>query len=96
MIEQIATTLIITLLSSAGAYFFGLYRASETVQRGVQAVLRYDMLMAYSEFKEKGCTVSEKQNFCNMYECYHKLGKNGVMDAIYKKVMDMPELKGDD
>lgn len=96
MIEHIITTIIISLLSSAVAYFFGLYKAASTVQKGVQAVLRYDMLIFYEKLREHGCTISEKQNFCNMYECYHKLGKNGVMDSIYKKVMEMPELKGDE
>ena len=95
MIEQICTTLIISFLTSAVAYFFVLFKAASTVQKGVQAVLRYDMLTFYGKMKDNGCTVSEKQIFCNMYECYHKLGKNGVMDSIYKKVMEMPE-KGDD
>lgn len=93
MIEHIISTLIISLLSAAGAYFFGVYKATATVQRGVQAVLRYDMLTAYSKFRVSGVTIEEKQSFENMYACYHKLGKNGVMDSIYQKVMAMQEVE---
>jgi hypothetical protein len=89
MIEHIISTLIISLLSAAGAYFFGVYKATATVKNGVQAILRYDMLTAYSKFRTSGCTIEEKQSFENMYNCYHKLGKNGVMTAFYEKVMAM-------
>jgi hypothetical protein len=47
------------------------------------------MLTAYSKFRTSGCTIEEKQSFENMYNCYHKLGKNGVMTAFYEKVMAM-------
>lgn len=30
-----------------------------------------------------------------MYQCYHSLGINGVMSAIYDKVMAMPEIDED-
>jgi len=50
------------------------------------------MLTVYNVFRKRGCTVSEKQSFANMYECYHALGKNGVMTSIYNKVMAMQEV----
>ena len=95
MLEQIATSLAISIITWCATYLYGRYCSERALRRGVQAILRYDMLTVYNVFSKRGCTVSEKQSFANMYECYHKLGKNGVMDSIYKKVMEMPE-KGDD
>ena len=91
MVEQIVTTIVIAAISSVSAYFFGLYRSTLTLHKGVQALLRNDMLMSYERFKKRGCSLDEKQNFCNMYDCYHELGKNGVMTAVYNNVLKMQE-----
>ena len=31
-----------------------------------------------------------RENFENMYQRYHNLGANGVMDDYYKKFMEIP------
>ena len=54
------------------------------------------MLTVYKVFSRRGCTINEKQTFSNMYECYHALGKNGVMTSVYNKVMDMKEVEDDE
>ena len=92
MLEQIATSLAISIITGCATYLYGRYCRERALRRGVQAILRYDMLTVYNVFRKRGCTVSEKQSFANMYECYHALGKNGVMTSIYNKVMAMQEV----
>lgn len=96
MIENIIESLAISIISGGAAYIYGRYRSGKALKRGVQALLRYDMLTVYKVFSRRGCTINEKQTFSNMYECYHALGKNGVMTAVYNKVMDMKEVEDDE
>lgn len=91
MLEEIVTSLAATVISSAAAYAYGRYQSQLALRQGVQALLRNDMRRSYVYFKKHGCTVSEKSDFENEYNSYHRLGKNGVMTAIYNKVMDMPD-----
>lgn len=61
------------------------------IKNGIQALLRHELLTDYEEFSHKGyCSTDEKDAFERMYECYHSLGKNGVMDDIHRKVISMP------
>ena len=61
------------------------------LKKGVQALLRNGLLEIYDRVMKKGCiSLIEKQNFDNMYQSYHSLGKNGVMDSIYEEVMKLP------
>ena len=53
--------------------------------RGTQALLRDRLLQGYHFYKARGCvTYGEAANYENMYEAYHDLGKNGIMDGIYE------------
>ena len=61
------------------------------IKNGIQALLRHELLSDYEKFNRNGyCQTDDKATFEHMYECYHSLGKNGVMDDIYKKVISMP------
>ncbi len=65
---------------------------NKALQRGVQALLRDRLYETYSRFSELGyAPLRAKENFINMYTQYHSLGKNGVMDSIYEKFLDLPE-----
>lgn len=64
---------------------------SEAIRGGVQALLRDRLLQEYDKHKEAHCaTVSAKENFENMYNRYHALGKNGVMDGVHEEFMELP------
>ena len=64
------------------------------VKEGDQASLRNILYRVYNEGKAKGfSTIEEKENFNNLYDKYHKLGANGVMDGTYKKYMSLPSEK---
>lgn len=72
-------------------------RETEAVKLGVQALLRdrlYDMYEKYSELEY--APIRARENFENMWTQYHNLGKNGVMDDVHIKFMNLPtERSGD-
>lgn len=60
--------------------------------RGVQALLRAQLINDYNEWhnKKKYAPIYARDNFDNCYQRYHRLGKNGVMDDIHEKFMRLP------
>ena len=66
-------------------------KKTESVQLGVQALLRDRLYSTYMKYAEKGyAPIYARENFENMYQQYHILGANGVMDDVYHKFMDLP------
>ena len=66
-------------------------KKTESVQLGIQALLRDRLYHTYMKYTEKGyAPIYARENFDNMYKQYHTLGANGVMDDIYKKFMSLP------
>lgn len=61
------------------------------LKMGLQAMLRAQMINDYNYWSEKGyAPVYARQNFENLWEQYHALGANGVMDDIHKKFLCLP------
>ncbi len=59
--------------------------------KGTQALLRDRLLQGFHFFKKRGMvTYGEASSYKNMYEAYHALGKNGVMDGIYEEFLKIP------
>lgn len=64
---------------------------TKSVQLGVQALLRDRLIREYNKAKERGyAPIYAKDNFENMWQQYHNLGKNGVMDEIHAEYMTFP------
>ena len=64
---------------------------TEAVCLGVQALLRDRLIQTYNRYNDKGyAPIYAKENFENMYQQYHALGKNGVMDEIHEKFKALP------
>ena len=64
---------------------------TESVQLGIQALLRDRLYQSYLHYTEKGyAPIYARENFENMYTQYHNLGANGVMDDLYNKFMNLP------
>lgn len=62
--------------------------------KGMQALLRDRLRQLYLHHMEDGhIDIADKENFENMYNCYHDLGENGVMEDMYNKVMALPITK---
>lgn len=73
------------------SYFKKINAETAALKLGVQAMLR-DRL--YQEFRiadnAGGASIEARENFLNMYEQYHALGKNGAMDDTKKKYFELP------
>ena len=64
---------------------------NKEMREGMQALLRDRLYELNGKcIRKKYASVSEKENFENMYKRYHNLGQIGVMDATYKKFMSLP------
>lgn len=67
-------------------------KKQEALMGGVQAMLRDRLLQGYRHYEEKGyADYTDRSNMKNMYDAYHGLGKNGVMDDMQNKFMMLPE-----
>lgn len=63
-------------------------------KQSLQATLRHELYEIADKWLAKGyCPIQDKEDFENIYKKYHDLGRNGVMDDIYAKVMELPVIK---
>lgn len=70
-------------------------RRQEALERGVQALLRDRLIEIHDEYSPMNqIPLHVKDNFDNLYQQYHALGKNGVMDSFHEEVMDLPTTPG--
>lgn len=64
------------------------------IKKGTQAGLRHDLHLIADEWLIKGyCPRNVKVDFESLYNQYHQLGKNGVMDNTYQSILALPESK---
>lgn len=64
------------------------------VKKGVQVTCRNDLEELADKADKQGyLTRYDKDRFENAYLAYHNLGRNGVMDATYTRIMNMNETK---
>ena len=91
------SSLIISLISVVFAKMKKEKLKTETIQLGVQALLRAELIKTYEEYKQKGfAPIYVKDNFENCYNRYHNLGANGVMDQIHEEFLNLPTQKQED
>lgn len=85
---------ILSLLGLGGAFTAGMKTLSIRVkaqQRGIQALLRAQLIGDYNKWSERGyAPIYARENFENCYKNYHALGENGVMDDIRNKFLELP------
>lgn len=67
---------------------------TNSLKLGVQALLRAQMINDYNRWSEKGyAPIYAKENFENMWNQYHNLGANGVMNNLHQKFLELPTKK---
>lgn len=67
-------------------------KKQEAVMKGVQAMLRDRLLQGYRHYESKGyADYDDRSNMENMYNAYHNLGKNGIMDDMHVKFLTLPQ-----
>ena len=93
--------ILITILTSSG--LIGIFtkflltrlktvsQKQNALESGVQALLRDRLIYQYEKYKSRGyAPIYAKENFENLYEQYHKLGANGVMDSNHEEFKNLP------
>ncbi len=64
------------------------------VQLGMQASLKNDLKIRYDAWIKRGyAPIDAKDDLERMYQVYHKLGANGVMDAQRERFLALPDSK---
>lgn len=62
--------------------------------KALQALLRNKLYEIYDLWMPKKYAPTDiKENFENLYQRYHTLGKNGVMDGKHEAFMNLPDTK---
>jgi hypothetical protein len=88
---------ILTLIgveSIFSAIIVWVWRQVTGVRKGVQALLRAQMINDYNKWTEKGhAPIYARQNFENCWKNYHSLGANGVMDDLHDKFLELPTIE---
>ena len=73
------------------AVFKILFAQIKAVKRGLQALLRAQLVADYNKWEEKGyAPIYARENFENCWMQYHALGANGVMDDIHDRFLRLP------
>ena len=66
-------------------------KEQEAVRQGLQALLRNEIIKQYNEWTDKNyCPIYARDNVKNMYNQYHGLGQNGVIDDLVERIMELP------
>ena len=67
---------------------------TRAVKKGVQALLRDRLIQGYRYYGEQGwADVNDRSNLENVYQQYHALGANGIMDDMRAQFRNMPTQK---
>lgn len=67
-------------------------RRDEITRRALQSLLRHELYELYETYSALGyAPIDVKVDFDNLYQNYHNLGKNGVMDATHERFMQLPD-----
>lgn len=83
------------VLATAWGYLYAKVKKNQeenkAIRLGMQALLRDRLYDKYEHYSELGyAPIRARENFENMWTQYHNLGKNGVMDDIHVKFMELP------
>lgn len=67
------------------------YTHIRALQKGVQALLRAQMIQYYNHYRSKGfAPLYARESFESCWVQYERLGKNGVMTDIRTKFLALP------
>ena len=93
-IEAILNKALDTKLAPISAKLEDVTSDIAKLKSGVQVTCRNDLEeLADEADNKKWISRYDKDRFETAYLAYHDLGKNGVMDATYRRIMDLPESK---
>lgn len=68
------------------------YKRTKGTRVGVQALLRAELIRDWNYYSKQGfAPIYARENFENVYQSYHNLGANGVMDDLREKFLGLPD-----
>lgn len=95
VIPPVLVFVITAGLAGIGAEVMSIARTASATQEAVKALIRSDLVDRYRTYRDCGCWMSDahKDEWLHDYGTYHALvGKNGYIDAIRDRVVDMPNM----
>lgn len=86
-------------LASVLIWFYNIIKKQNeqynALKLGLQAILRSQMISEYNRWCDKGyAPIYARENFENLWNQYHSLGANGVMNDIHDKFQSLPTKNG--
>ena len=88
---EIAFTLVVSAISYILKKIFGLFKRQKAIEKGVQALLRNELIRRYREYETKGeITILDKENMEHMFKEYQNLGGNGTIKQMYEEMLELP------
>ena len=80
-----------TLVATVIGVIIGQIKSIKALKRGVQALLRTQMINDYNKWSERMyAPLYARQNFENMWVQYDALGDDGVMEDLHTKFLNLP------
>ena len=83
---------VLSFVTVFGGLLLYVIRRIMALEKGVQALLRAQMINDWNHYSEKGhAPLYAKENFENCWKQYEALGKNGVMSGVHHDFMCLPD-----
>ena len=91
MIEIILRWAVPAICTALVGYFAGRLKRARSVEKGMQCLLRLEIIRSYENYSHKGyCPVYAREALSRGYDAYHHLGGNDVATDLYDKLMELP------
>ena len=93
VISPVIVFVVTAGLAGIGAEVMSIARTAKATQEAVKALMRSDLVDRYRTYRDCGGWMSDshKDEWLHDHGIYHALvGKNGYIDAIRDRVVDMP------
>lgn len=97
MVEWIMTYWLEAIFLMLFGYVTRIIKSQKSLKLGVQALLQDRLAQSIKYHLEQGyCTMQDRYIVMNMYQQYHNLGANGVMDDYMKDFLALKTIKAND
>ena len=83
--------LIVSILTYLIKKIATLHNKEKSIENGVQALLRNELIRRYREYEIKGeITILDKENIEHLFTEYKNLGGNGTVAQMYEEMLELP------
>lgn len=83
--------LVVTCLGYLFKKIKKVQKKEQSIERGVQALLRNELIRRYREHETKGeITIIDKENMEHLFNEYKNLGGNGTIAKMYEEMLNLP------